>query len=262
METRLLVAVVTGGYGVIGRAIAAALARQGIDVVLVGRNERALVQTAAELERETEGSVRTECCDLSRKAEVEALGARWSGPLHILVNNAATCPRSRTETPDGLEMQFAVNVLGYQWMLDAFERTLAESAPSRVVNVASYWAGDLEVDDLQFVRRRYDNDTAYRQSKQANRMLTVAWAERLKLRGITVNACHPSDVPSKVARDLGFGGSDSPEGAAATPVWLATDPSVKKKTGAYFAHQREERCRFAQDRAAVAALQAACDPFR
>ena len=54
------------------------------------------------------------------------------------------------------------------------------SAPARVVNVASYWAGGLDLEDLEFKRRRYDNDAAYRQSKQADRMLTVAFAERLR----------------------------------------------------------------------------------
>ena len=65
-------------------------------------------------------------------------------------------------------------------MTQAFGEVLKESAPARVINVASYWAGDLDVDDLEFKRRRYNNGTAYRQSKQANRMLTAAFAERFK----------------------------------------------------------------------------------
>ena len=40
------------------------------------------------------------------------------------------------------------------------------------------------------MRRRYDNDAAYRQSKQADRMLTVCQAQELADDGITVNVCH------------------------------------------------------------------------
>jgi len=76
--------------------------------------------------------------------------------------------------------------------------------------VASYWAGDLDIDDLEFKHRPYSNGAAYRQSKQANRMLTVAFAERLAEHRISVNACHPGDVNSNLSNDLGFGGHESP----------------------------------------------------
>ncbi len=127
-----------------------------------------------------------------------------------------------------------------------------------MINVASYWAGDLDLDDLEFNRRPYRNGTAYRQSKQANRMLTVAFAERLRPRGIAVNACHPGDVHSKLSHDLGFGGSMTPEEGAATPVWLATSPAGIENTGQYFAHLRQERCRFADNQQAIKSLYAAC----
>jgi retinol dehydrogenase-13 len=91
-------------------------------------------------------------------------------------------------------------------MTTAFQDHLARSAPARVVNVASYWAGGLDLEDLEFKRRRYDNDGAYRQSKQADRMLTVAFAERLERSHVTVNACHPGDLVSTLSRNLGFGG--------------------------------------------------------
>jgi retinol dehydrogenase-13 len=127
-----------------------------------------------------------------------------------------------------------------------------------VVNVASYWAGDLDIDDLEFERRPYRNGTAYRQSKQADRMLTTAFAERLESDGIIVNACHPGDVNSTLSNNLGFGGSETPEQGAATPVWLATAPTGGEKTGKYFAKKREQHDRFTDDEEAVEALYQAC----
>jgi NAD(P)-dependent dehydrogenase (short-subunit alcohol dehydrogenase family) len=132
-------------------------------------------------------------------------------------------------------------------MIMAFDGILKASSPARVVNVASYWAGGLRLDDLQFSLRRYNNDHAYRQSKQADRMLTVAFARRFVGRGITVNACHSGDVSSTLSNDLGFGGHESPDQGASTPVWLATDPIGQEITGKYFEHERETCCRFGQN---------------
>jgi NAD(P)-dependent dehydrogenase (short-subunit alcohol dehydrogenase family) len=135
---------------------------------------------------------------------------------------------------------------------------LRAGAPARVVNVASYWAGDLDLDDLEFKRRPYNNDTAYRQSKQANRMLTVAFARRLGEHGVTVNACHPGDVNSALSNNLGFGGHESPQEGARTPAWLATDDIGQQETGKYFEHMQMRRCRFGEDREKVEALYRAC----
>ena len=261
-QTEEPVAIVTGANGVIGKAIAAGIAKAGFAVVMVCRDEKRVEEALKEVRRASGSSdVRYELADLSRRESVFALAARWQGRLDVLVNNAAIAPRRRTETPEGIELQFATNVLGYLWMVRAFEEVLRRSAPARVVNVASYWAGDLDLADLQFQRRRYDNDQAYRQSKQANRMLTVALAQRWRDAGITVNSCHPGDADSALSNALGFGGSESPEQAAATPVWLATDPSLADATGQYFANCRPARCVFASDARGIAELDAICAKY-
>ena len=254
------VALVTGATGAIGKAIARQLAEhETYEVVLGCRHEEKAQQAVAEIQHVTGNlSVRYELVDVSRYSSIQALVDRWQGPLHVLINNAAASPRQRQETPEGIEVQFATNVLGYFWLTQLFSERLKASAPARVINVASYWAGDLDLTDLEFKRRRYNNGTAYRQSKQANRMLTVAFATRLKPYGVTVNACHPGDVNSRLSNDLGFGGQTTPDEGADTPVWLATDPVGQRETGKYFEQRRETRCRFGEDTAAVEALYAAC----
>ena len=254
------VALVTGASGAIGQAIALQIARNhSYQVVLLCRNEGKARKALDNIKHATgNNKVKYELVDLSRLASIRALADRWHGPLHVLVNNAATTPRKRLETPEGIELQFATNVLGYLWMVQLFQDNLVTSAPSRVVNVASYWAGDLDITDLEFKRRHYNNNRAYRQSKQANRMLTVALADRLKPFGVTVNACHPGDVNSRLSNDLGFGGHETSEEGARTPVWLATEPIGQQKTGKYFEHLREVRCRFGEDKSAVEALYEVC----
>ncbi len=256
----LKLAIVTGATGAIGGAIAQGIAAHlNFEVLLLVRDERKGRRVVDAVQKATGNSrVRQALVDLSLHESVRRFAAQLTGPLHVLVNDAAIAPRSRKLTAEGHELMFATNVLGYYWLTLALEPNLTEGAPSRVVNVASYWAGDLDLNDLEFTRRRYDNNTAYRQSKQANRMLTVALAEQLRERRITVNACHPGDVNSTLSNALGFGGSESPESGARTPVWLATSNEVSGVSGKYFAGCRQEDCQFAHNQSAIQQLVEAC----
>jgi retinol dehydrogenase-13 len=254
---------VTGATGAIGKAIARQLAEiERSEVVLVCRDRHKAERAAQEIVALTGNiKVRFELADLSRHDEIRGLAKRWTGPLHVLINNAACTPRARQETPEGIEMQFAANVLGYFWLIDEFTAILKASAPARIVNVASYWAGGLDLDDLEFTRRKYNNDTAYRQSKQANRMLSIAFSEKLAPYRIAVNACHPGDVNSTLSNNLGFGGHETPDQGAETPVWLATHPDGQKMTGRYYEHLSESPCPFGRDRQAVIKLYEICKNY-
>ncbi|MGZ8236455.1 MAG: SDR family NAD(P)-dependent oxidoreductase [Methylobacter sp.] len=251
---------VTGATGAIGKAIARQLAATpDSEVVLVCRDKNKAVQATKEIVNLTGNSrVHFELADLSRYGDIRRLVERWTGPLHCLINNAACTPRTRQETPEGIEMQFATNVLGYFRLIDEFTDILKASAPARIVNVASYWAGGLDLNDLEFTRRRYDNSQAYRQSKQADRMLSAAFSEKLEPFHITVNACHPGDVNSTLSNNLGFGGHETPDQGAETPVWLATHPIGQQKTGRYYEYRRESNCIFSRDRQAVNNLYERC----
>ncbi|MDH4200664.1 MAG: SDR family NAD(P)-dependent oxidoreductase, partial [Spirochaetia bacterium] len=169
------------------------------------------------------------------------------------------------ETADGIEMQFAANVLNYFWMSLAFrphlKKTASDNRSARIVNVASFWAGDLDLNDLEFKKRRYSNNTAYRQSRQANRMLTAAFAEKFKGDGITVNSCHPGEVNSALSNSMGFGGRHSPDQGAQTPVWLATSDDVENITGKWFSSFKSEPCPFSRDKAAIEELYGICEKY-
>ncbi len=252
-------AIITGAYGAIGKGIVEGMASAGYQVIMVGRNETALEQCREDLIRSTGNkNISYRGVDLSDKKQIEALSRSWEGPLHILINNAAATPRSRLETSEGIEMQFATNVLGYLWMALFFSGHMEGLEDARVVNVASYWAGDMDMNDLEFKVRRYNNDTAYRQSKQANRMLTRALVPVLGEKGISVLAAHPGDVNSKLSNNLGYGGWESPEQGAANPLYCALDPSLKGVSGKYFEHKKEVLCTFSADNEAVKLLLKIC----
>ncbi len=249
-------AIVTGSTGAIGKAIVRQILQKGdFKVIMIARDEWKARQVFEGFAHTAgTGHLEYRIADLSVKRGIFTLAEEMEGPLHVLVNNAAQSPRHRRETPEGTELQWATNVLGYYWMMQAFSSHLTAGSPSRIVNVASYWAGNLDLADPEFRSRRYDNDEAYRQSKQADRMLTVAFADLYKADGITVNSCHPGDVNSKLSNDLGFGGHESPDQGADTPVWLATSPEVEGITGRYFARRQQETCIFSKDRGEIARL--------
>jgi NAD(P)-dependent dehydrogenase (short-subunit alcohol dehydrogenase family) len=92
-------------------------------------------------------------------------------------------------------------------------------------------------------------------------MLTVAYSRRWQPSQITVNACHPGDVQSTLSHSLGYGGHESPEQGADTPVWLATDAAVAGITGKYFAGRRQQSCAFAKDEKGIARLMEICEGF-
>ncbi len=255
-------AIITGATGAIGTAIARQMAEKGYRVVAVARNEQKAKSTVDQI-REATGNANVEymLIDLAEETSIREAAEKWEGPVHVLINNAAVTPRSRETNSEGTEMQFATNVLGYFRMIRYFAPYLKEGAPSRIVNVASYWAGGLDLDDPENKRGHYDNDHVYRTTKQADRMLTVAFAERLQQFGITVNAAHPGDVNSQLSNNLGYGGHESPDQGAETPVWVATDPELENVTGKYFEHRRETSCRFGSNKADAEKLFEICESY-
>ena len=93
------------------------------------------------------------------------------------------------------------------------------------------------------------------------RMLTVAFANRLKEKGVTVNVCHPGDVRSTLAGNLGYGGHETPDQGAATPVWLAIANEMEGITGKYYEHMRESSCSFGGNNEKVEKLYEICEQY-
>jgi NAD(P)-dependent dehydrogenase (short-subunit alcohol dehydrogenase family) len=208
--------IVTGATQGIGRATAESIAHNSNTdhaLFLVGRSVERGTKVADSLRSATNRPVFFEPCDLSDYDQVLDLKGRIAKRVdedfrvNCLVNCAAECPRrqvlverrTREGAVEKIDGQFASNVLSQHFTMRAFQDRLDRSY---IVNVASNWAGDLDLRDLHFRQRPYDNDTAYRQSKQCNRMLTAVWAD--KLPGSKVNSCHPGDPCTTLSKDLGY----------------------------------------------------------
>ncbi len=252
--------VITGAYGVIGRAIAEMMAENDYALILVGKDKLQLAETSAEVARQSHTyDVKYVAVDLSSEKAIKEFADSLEEPVHVLINNAATTPLQRIETSEGIEMQWAVNVLAYMWMMMYLRPHIVKNG--RIVNVASFYAGSLDLNDVEFKKRGYDNDTAYRQSKQANRMLSAFYAEQFKPYEITVNSCHPGEISSKLSNSLGFHFPDPPRKGADTPVWLATSKELEGVTGQYFQYRKNIRCQFSQNKNKLKELYELCQSY-
>ncbi len=247
---------ITGASSGIGRAAAHVLARAGASLVLVCRDrERGEAAVSAIRAASRNPAVELMLCDLSSQGQIRSLAADFLAkgrPLHVLLNNAGVINWSRSETEDGLETTFAVNHLAYFLLTALLLERLRESAPARIVNVASdayRWAA-LDFDDLQ-TESGYRSMRVYGNSKLANLLFTRELARRLDGSGVTANAMHPGFVGSGFAGNNGVAVraflrllrpfARTPEKGAETAVHLCTSPDVARVNGRYFFDGREHR---------------------
>jgi NAD(P)-dependent dehydrogenase (short-subunit alcohol dehydrogenase family) len=241
-EAKILV---TGATDGLGKRVAFELAATGATVLLHGRRRERLEATLEEAREET-GSEKlgSYLADLSSLGEVRALAEQVlteQDRLDVLVNNAGVIAEERRESEDGYQLTFAVNYLAHFLLTRLLLPLLLDSAPARVVNVASAGQSPIDFDDV-LLERGYDPMRAYTQSKVAQVMFTFELAERLQGSGVTVNALHPASLmdTKMVLETFGRSMSTVEEGAEAT-VRLATSPELEGITGRYFDGTREGR---------------------
>ncbi len=247
---------VTGATSGIGKATALQLARQGLAVVLVGR-DREKAERVVEQIKTKSGNERIDVliADLASQQAVRALAAAFKAKytrLDVLINNAGAVFAKRQLTEDGVERTFAVNYLSRFLLTHLLLDVLIASSPARIVNVAdaSHAKGDLFLDDLT-LERRYDYATANNRAKLADVLFTHDLARRLNATDVTVNCLHPGAVRTDaLLKDQDFSAGlrlmyrlfrmllKSPAMGAATSVYLATSPEGDNVSGEYFVDKK------------------------
>jgi NAD(P)-dependent dehydrogenase (short-subunit alcohol dehydrogenase family) len=236
---------VTGATDGLGRRVALKLVERGATVLLHGRSKERCEAVLEEARRETGAEEsRYYFADLSSLEAVRGLAEQILSEhdsLNVLVNNAGVVARERTETEDGYELTFAVNYLAHFLLTNLLLPLLRDSAPARVVNVASAGQSPVDFRDVM-LERGYDGMRAYTQSKLAQVMFTFELAERLRDAGVTANALHPATLmdTKMVLETFGRATSSVQEGAEAT-VRLAVSPELDGVTGRYFDGIHEAR---------------------
>ncbi|MCK1992216.1 SDR family oxidoreductase [Peribacillus muralis] len=248
-------AIVTGANSGMGLATVIALAKKGLHVIMLCRNE-AKGRKALEMAKEESqsSSIELMIADLASIESIHRFAGAFKAKydsLDLLINNAGVVTLKRQETKDGFESMLGVNHLGHFLLTNLLIDELKRSDDGRVVIVSSgahKW-GKFDFDDPYF-QKGFNVVKGYGRSKLANVWFMKGLAKRLEGTSVSVNALHPGAVATNIGvdRDNGFGKRfikllvpffRTPEKGAQTAVFLATSERVKTSSGSYFYDEKE-----------------------
>lgn len=248
---------VTGATSGIGFYTARNLASKGARVIITGRDGQRGRQAVRSLRHQV-GDDRIEFlpADHSTVGGNQKLAEQIS--RHVdrfdgLVNNVGGFHNDRIETEDGYEATLAMNFIGPFALTEALLPVLVQSAPARVVNVASaahaMWKRD-PLEDIQS-EESYLGLRAYARSKLLNLLWTFALAHRLGNSGVVANVTNPGTAWTSGTQGIAPHGmpavqrflwpvfrriqrSGSAEKVANSPVFLMSSSEVAGVTGMYY----------------------------
>jgi NAD(P)-dependent dehydrogenase (short-subunit alcohol dehydrogenase family) len=253
------VVVVSGATQGIGFEAAKALANKGARVVITARDQGRGEKAVADLKRLT-GNDRVEVVlvDFASMQSIKDAAHELHNRidrLDVLLNNAGAVYSDHLTSKDGLELTFATNHIGYFLFTHLLLDLLKQSAPARIVNVASdahkAARSGIDFDDLER-KRGYTGFVVYGETKLMNILFTRELARRLEGTGVTVNCLHPGVIASGFGTNnsglLGFATRNlgkyfliTPEQGAQTSIYLCTSPDVAGVSGKYFAKSKEAK---------------------
>lgn len=222
------VALVTGGSRGIGRAAAAALAREGFAVAVNYYNNEQAAQSSVEDIIKAGGCAHAFCADVSDRAQVAAMIEnvhQTLGRVEVLVNNAGIAQQKLFSdiSDTDWDRMFAVNVTGAFHCIQAILPDMLSKKNGAIINLSSVWGitgASCEVH--------------YSAAKAAIIGLTKALAKELGPSGIRVNCVAPGvihtdmnsdldrDTLSALCEETPLGVIGSPEDAANAVVFLAS----------------------------------------
>lgn len=181
----------TGGSKGLGKAIARALAEEGVHVAICARGSDELNTAAQEIERQTGAKILPVPADMKNADDIERLVAaavREFGGLDILVNNAASTIRGSVLelTDEAWYNRFDGKVMGYIRCAREAVPHMIQRGGGRIVNVSGNAA------------RSATNSGAAANgvANAAVANLTKFLADDVAKHGILVNCVHPGGIPT------------------------------------------------------------------
>jgi len=186
-------AMVIGGAGGIGQAIAQGLAFYGADVAIASRNTANLAEAAKEIEAATGKKVKTFQVDAADEASVKklvAVSVAEMGTIDILVNSQGyNIKHAALDFPmDEWDALFKVNVKSVMMCCKEFAGVMVAHNSGKIINVSS----------VRGVRANAGGNSAYCASKGAVDMITRTLAAELAPNNIKVNAIGPALIATKL----------------------------------------------------------------
>lgn len=244
--------VITGATSGVGYHTARKYASMGARLLLVNRNEEKSRKVRQELTAEFGVPVDCLISDLSVLADIRRTGrhlAALDSPIDVLIHNAGLHLEKRTETVDGLEVNFAVHYLAPFIINAMLKKKFIRHKTGRIIFVGSegyrFAAWGLTLDDLQWKTSRYTGLKAYGAGKLAQLLTMHLLAGELEPHGVTINAMHPGMVQTDTGKDNGRlykwykkniidKRSASPQISAEALYYLGVSPEVEKTSDVFF----------------------------
>lgn len=249
---------ITGGTDGIGRATALALARQGMKVVIAGRDVAKGTAVSLRLKKQSGNpNVWYIPLNLASFTSIHAAAEQFTAQfdqLDVLINNAGVFSSKLRLTEEGFEWHFGINYLGHFLLTHLLRSQLLNAPAPRVVNVSSIAYGHGKI-DFEHLRGEsgpagFNGLEAYAQSKLAVLLFTRELARREKR--IITNALHPGVVRTRFGNKYSTWGLSlfwhlwkplmcHPLRGAKTSIYLATDPTVEQISGGFFDERQRHR---------------------
>ena len=247
LDMRGMTVLITGSTSGLGAEVAGRLGAMGATVIVHGRNAERGQEVVDAINAAGPGRAIFYQADLGSLAEVKALADRVKdeqSALHLLINNAGiggASNEARQLSADGHELVFAVNYLSHFLLTRELLPLLEESAPARIVNVASIGQRPVNFDDVM-MESNFQTTSAYSQSKLAQIMFTITLSEQLDGSKIIVNSLHPATfMDTPMVTSAGRRPMASVEDGADAVMQLAVGTAINGRTGLYFNQLNEGR---------------------
>jgi len=202
--------VITGATSGIGYTTARKFASKGANLVCVNRNPEKSERLRQEIEGEFGVSCAYKIADLSSLSDIFRVAkelAELEAPLDVIIHNAGNYLTKQELTAEGFDKVLVVHYLSSFIMNYLWQDKLKAQPQARIILVSSeghrFAAWGLDLDDLNWARRRYTGLQSYGSAKTAQLLAMLCFEERFRDSGVTINTMHPGAVKSDTGQDNG-----------------------------------------------------------
>lgn len=246
--------IVTGTTSGIGLEVVTQLARQSATIICASRNLDALKKTTENISNNTSNNkIHFMHLDLTSLKSVKSFVNNFLdkfSTLDGLVNNAAIMFGPEKKTIDGNEIQLSTNYLGHFLLSELLLPVLKNSLNSRIIHTSSvmHERGHIDLEDLNFEKRKYNKYEAYYQSKLAQILYARYQAKLLNNTSVKVVSLHPGWVQTPLIKNtlplfvqdvllypfLRMSGMMNTWLGAQTTLFCLLDDSILKNSGKFY----------------------------
>jgi NAD(P)-dependent dehydrogenase (short-subunit alcohol dehydrogenase family) len=187
------VVIITGSSSGIGYETARVLANKNATLIIAIRNMEKGDKAAKKIKNQySDADVTVMELDLANLESVRKFADNFKreySRLDLLINNAGVMMPPYSKTADGFELQFGTNHLGHFLLTGLLLYLIKNTKDSRIVNVSNtgHKTGNINFDDLNWEKRKYNDWKAYGDSKIAKFMEMRGYPKKVETNELSKN---------------------------------------------------------------------------